>query len=162
MARKIENLTISKSNRDNSKTFQIKEMSVNRADKWANTALLAMLRGGVDVGNVNFGLIMDTLGKSGAPKVDPMGGMLELARISIAGLGNVTDVVGQELLDQLVNECVKVVTSNGSVRDLIMPDINNPDDETEGDIEELSTLWELRKTAFTLHIDFLADGSSQI
>ena len=48
-------------------------MPVTRADKWANTALLAMLRGGVDVGGVNFGLIADTMKNDGAPKIDPNG-----------------------------------------------------------------------------------------
>lgn len=162
MARKVEVVTISSKGRDSGKSFQIKEMAVNRADKWANTALLAMLRGGVDVGNIDFNLVMNTLSKSDAPKVDPMGGMLELARISIAGLGNVTDTVGQELLDQLVNECVKIIPNGGSARSLIMPNPDDPDDETEGDIEEISTLWELRKASFMLHIGFLAEGSSQI
>ena len=112
-----------------------------------------MLRGGVDVGNVNFGLIADTMGVGDAPKIDPMGGMLELARITIAGLGNVTETVGQELLDQLINDCVQVISSGGVVRQML-----SIDDE----IEDLKTLWMLRKESFLLHIDFLADGSSQI
>lgn len=151
MARKTKTITL-ESGRDKGKSFLITEMPVTRADKWANTALLAMLRGGVDVGGVNFGLIADTLGSSDAPKIDPMGGMLELARVSIAGLGNVTEVVGQELLDQLIHDCVKVIPSGGNPRDLL-----SIDDE----IEDLKTLWVLRKESFLLHIDFLADGSSQ-
>lgn len=151
MARKTKTITL-ESGRDAGKSFLITEMPVTRADKWANTALLAMLRGGVDVGGVNFGLIADTLGSSDAPKIDPMGGMLELARVSIAGLGNVTEVVGQELLDQLIHDCVKAIPSGGSPRDLL-----SIDDE----IEDLKTLWVLRKESFLLHIDFLADGSSQ-
>lgn len=152
MARKTKTITL-ESGRDSGKSFLITEMPVTRADKWANTALLAMLRGGVDVGGVNFGLIADTLQKSDtdAPKIDPMGGMLELARVSIAGLGNVTEHVGQELLDQLIHDCVKAIPSGGSPRDLL-----SIDDE----IEDLKTLWVLRKESFLLHIDFLADGSS--
>ena len=160
MARKKQTVTIDFKGRDHGKSFQITEMSVNRADKWANTALLAMMRGGVDVGGVDFSLIMNTLDSGDTPKVDVTGGMLELARVSIAGLGNVTEVVGQELLDQLINDCVKIIPTGGSPRTLIMPNPDDPDDETEGDVEELKTLWELRKTAFALHVSFLADGSS--
>ena len=151
MARKTKTLVI-ESGRDKGKSFLITEMPVTRADKWANTALLAMLRGGVDVGNVNFGLIADTIGVGDAPKIDPMGGMLELARITIAGLGNVTETVGQELLDQLINDCAQVISSGGVVRQML-----SIDDE----IEDLKTLWMLRKESLLLHIDFLADGSSQ-
>ena len=151
MARKTKTLVI-ESGRDQGKSFLITEMPVTRADKWANTALLAMLRGGVDVGNVNFGLIADTIGVGDAPKIDPMGGMLELARITIAGLGNVTETVGQELLDQLINDCAQVISSGGVVRQML-----SIDDE----IEDLKTLWMLRKESFLLHIDFLAEGSSQ-
>lgn len=151
MARKTKTLVI-ESGRDQGKSFLITEMPVTRADKWANTALLAMLRGGVDVGNVNFGLIADTIGVGDAPKIDPMGGMLELARITIAGLGNVTETVGQELLDQLINDCAQVISSGGVVRQML-----SIDDE----IEDLKTLWMLRKESLLLHIDFLADGSSQ-
>ena len=148
MARKTKDVTI-ENGRDAGKTFRITEMPVTKADKWANTALLAMMRGGVDVGNVNFGAIKSTIT---GDNVDPMGGMLELARISIAGLGNVTDEVGQELLDQLIDDCVKVVASSGTLRDLL-----NVDDE----IQDLKTLWTLRKESFLIHISFLAEGSSQ-
>lgn len=151
MARKTKTITLEKG-RDKGKSFLITEMPVTRADKWANTALLAMLRGGVDVGSVNFGLIADTIGVGDAPKIDPMGGMLELARITIAGLGNVTETVGQELLDQLINDCAQVISSGGVVRQML-----SIDDE----IEDLKTLWMLRKESLLLHIDFLADGSSQ-
>lgn len=151
MARKTKTVVI-ESGRDNGKSFLVTEMPVTKADKWANTALLAMMRGGVDVGGVNFDLIGNTLMPSDAPKIDVSGGMLELARISIAGLGNVTETVGQSLLDQLIDDCVQVVPTGGAARPML-----SIDDE----IEDLKTLWTLRKEAFILHIDFLADGSSQ-
>jgi hypothetical protein len=119
MARKIKDVTIDVG-RDAGKTFRITEMPVTKADKWANTALLAML---------------------------------ELARVVIAGLGNVTETVGQDLLDQLINECVQALPSGGSVRPFL-----SVDDE----IEDVKTLWILRKESFLLHIDFLAEGSSLI
>lgn len=151
MARKTKTVVI-ESGRDNGKSFLVTEMPVTKADKWANTALLAMMRGGVDVGGVNFDLIGNTLMPSDAPKIDVSGGMLELARISIAGLGNVTETVGQSLLDQLIEDCVQVVPTGGAARPMLSID---------NEIEDLKTLWTLRKEAFILHIDFLADGSSQ-
>lgn len=151
MARKTKTVVI-ESGRDQGKSFLVTEMPVTKADKWANTALLAMMRGGVDVGGVNFDLIGNALMPSDAPKIDVSGGMLELARISIAGLGNVTEAVGQSLLDQLIEDCVQVVPTGGAARPML-----SIDDE----IEDLKTLWTLRKEAFILHIDFLADGSSQ-
>ncbi len=161
MARKTKTVAI-ESGRDNGKSFLVTEMPVTKADKWANTALLAMMRGGVDVGGVNFDLIANTLMDQkkelpsgevvSVPKIDVSGGMLELARISIAGLGNVTETVGQSLLDQLIEDCVQVVPTGGAARPML-----SIDDE----IEDLKTLWTLRKEAFILHIDFLADGSSQ-
>lgn len=147
MARKTKVVPI-ESGRDQGKSFLITEKPVTQGDKWANRALLAMMRGGVDVGGVDFYGIRDAMtGQS----IDPTGGMLELARISIAGLGNVTEQVGQELLDELL-DCVQVIPSGGSARSML-----SIDDE----IEDLKTLWTLRKAAFLLHIDFLAEGSSQ-
>lgn len=148
MARKTKVVTID-SGRDQGKSFLITEMAVTAADKWANKALLAMMRGGVDVGNINFSSIQATIT---GQNIDPMGGMLEIARISIAGLGNVTEEVGQELLDQLINDCVQVIPTGGSARQML-----SIDDE----IECPKTLWKLRKESFLLHIDFLAEGSSQ-
>lgn len=148
MARKTKVVTI-ESGRDQGKSFLITEMAVTKADKWANRALLAMMRGGVDVGNINFSSIQATIT---GQDIDPMGGMLEIARISIAGLGNVTEEVGQELLDQLINDCVQVIPTGGSARQML-----SIDDE----IECPKTLWKLRKESFLLHIDFLAEGSSQ-
>lgn len=151
MARKTKTVVI-ESGRDEGKSFLVTEMPVTKADKWANSALLAMMRGGVDVGGVNFELIGNTLMPSDAPKIDVSGGMLELARISIAGLGNVTETVGQALLDQLIDDCIQIIPTGGSARPML-----SVDDE----IEDLKTLWTLRKEAFILHIDFLAEGSSQ-
>lgn len=151
MARKTKTVVI-ESGRDQGKSFLVTEMPVTKADKWANSALLAMMRGGVDVGGVNFELIGNTLMPSDAPKIDVSGGMLELARISIAGLGNVTETVGQALLDQLIDDCIQIIPTGGSARPML-----SVDDE----IEDLKTLWTLRKEAFILHIDFLAEGSSQ-
>lgn len=137
MARKVKDLTIDKG-RDEGKTFRITEMSVIDADNWANRALLAMLRGGVDVGNIDFNT------------VDTAGGMLELAKVAIAGLGNMQEQIATDLLNELLG-CAKIVPSGGTPRDILI----------ESDIEDIATLWKIRKEALMIHIDFLTAGSSQ-
>lgn len=137
MARKTKDLVIA-SGRDKGKTFVITEMSVIDADRWANRALLAMMRGGVDVGNVDFS------------NVDSAGGMLELVKVAITGLGNMEEVIAVDLLNELL-DCAKFVPSSGTPREIII----------ESDIESMATLWSIRKEALMIHIDFLTVDSSQ-
>ena len=137
MARKTKDLVIA-DGRDKGKTFVITEMSVIDADNWANRALLAMLRGGVDVGNLDFS------------NVNTSGGMLELARVVIAGLGNMQEQIATDLLNELL-DCARIVPSGGTPRDILL----------DPDIESIKTLWQIRKEALMIHIDFLTDGSSQ-
>ena len=137
MARKTKDLVIA-DGRDKGKTFVITEMSVIDADNWANRALLAMLRGGVDVGNLDFS------------NVNTSGGMLELARVVIAGLGNMQEQIATDLLNELL-DCARIVPSGGTARDILL----------DSDIESIKTLWQIRKEALMIHIDFLTDGSSQ-
>ena len=140
MARKTKDLVIA-DGRDKGKTFVITEMSVIDADNWANRALLAMLRGGVDVGNLDFS------------NVNTSGGMLELARVVIAGLGNMQEQIATDLLNELL-DCARIVNADGSTREILMDEINC-------EIESIKTLWQIRKEALMIHIDFLTDGSSQ-
>lgn len=56
------------------------------------------------------------------------------------------------LLTELVNRCVKFVPSEGMTRSL---DIKNAND-----VQDLKTLWVLRKEAFNLHVDFFAQDES--
>ena len=137
MARKKKDLVIA-DGRDKGKTFVITEMSVIDADNWANRALLAMIRGGVDVGNLDFS------------NINTSGGMLELARVVIAGLGNMQEKIATDLLNELL-DCARIVPSGGTPRDILL----------DSDIESIKTLWQIRKEALMIHIDFLTDGSSQ-
>ena len=137
MARKTKDLVIA-DGRDKGKTFVITEMSVIDADNWANRALLAMLRGGVDVGNLDFS------------NINTSGGMLELARVVIAGLGNMQEGIATDLLNELL-DCAKIVPSGRTPRDILL----------DSDIESIKTLWQIRKEALMIHIDFLTDDSSQ-
>lgn len=135
MARKTKAVTID-SGRDAGKTFQITEMPLLQADRWAQQALFALAKSGID--------------SPGA--IDPSEGMLGMARFALQALGNIDPVIGNELMNELLT-CIEIIPSGGVPRELVLNDDG-------GDIEDLKTLFTLRKEALILHLDFLTDGSS--
>ena len=151
MARKTKTLVID-SGRDQGKSFLITEMPVTRADKWANKALCNLLKAGIDPKAVNVNLLINTIDPSQEVKIDKMGGMLELATLLGRAVGGIPYEILQDLKDELIDECVQIIPSGGSPRQFL-----SIDDE----LESLLTLESLRKEALLIHIDFLADGSSQ-
>ena len=151
MARKTKTLVI-ESGRDQGKSFLITEMPVTRADKWANKALCNLLKAGIDPKAVNVNLLINTIDPNQEVKIDRMGGMLELATLLGRAVGGIPYEILQDLKDELIDECVQIIPSGGTPRQFI-----NIDDE----LESLLTLENLRKEALLIHIDFLADGSSQ-
>lgn len=118
--------------RDADKRFLVTEMPLLKADKWAQRALFALASGGVDAGTL-----------------DLSGGMLEMAKFAFAAIGNIDPQVGGDLLDELL-ECVQIIPSGGNPRDF----------DVETEIQDLKTLYLLRKEALFLHIDFLTQGNS--
>ena len=151
MARKTKTLVI-ESGRDQGKSFLITEMPVTRADKWANKALCNLLKAGIDPKAVNVNLLINTIDPNQEVKIDRMGGMLELATLLGRAVGGIPYETLQDLKDELIDECVQIIPSGGSPRQFL-----SIDDE----LESLFTLESLRKEALLIHIDFLADGSSQ-
>lgn len=151
MARKTKTLVI-ESGRDQGKSFLITEMPVTRADKWANKALCNLLKAGIDPKTVNVNLLINTIDPNQEVKIDRMGGMLELATLLGRAVGGIPYEILQDLKDELIDECVQIIPSGGSPRQFL-----SIDDE----LESLLTLESLRKEALLIHIDFLADGSSQ-
>lgn len=131
MARKTKTIHID-TGRDKGKTFLITEMPIMQADKWAQRALFALAGSGIDTAGIN-----------------PSGGMLEMAKLAIGVISKIDPQIGGELLDELLT-CVQIVPSGGLARSL----------DIESDIEDLKTLFELRKAALLVHIDFLTDGNS--
>lgn len=131
MARKTKDITI-ESGRDAGKTFRITEMPILQADKWAQRALFAIARAGVDTSSINMS-----------------GGMLEMARLALDVVGKIDPEVGGDLLDELLS-CVQIIPTGGVPRSLVM----------DSDIEDIKTLFVLRKEVLALHIDFLKSGNS--
>ena len=141
---KEKTLTINNpKSRDNGKTYLITEMNILDIDEWAIRVGCAMARGGLDVRGMNLqnGLSTETIS-----------GILELLNIGIQGFGNMPPDEVLTLLTELVNRCVKSVPSEGMTRSL---DIKNAND-----VQDLKTLWVLRKEAFNLHVDFFAQDES--
>ncbi|AOA58328.1 hypothetical protein [Acinetobacter larvae] len=132
MARKEKVVKIEKG-RDVGKSFLITEMPIMKADQWAMRALFALAKGGTDIDGI-----------------DPSGGMLEMAKVATSAIKGLNSDEGIELLNELL-ECIKIVPSGGVSRDVLWDD----------DVEDISTLFVLRKEALMLHIDFLTSGSSQ-
>lgn len=120
------------SGRDEGKKFLVTEMPLLKADRWAQRALLALAGGGVD-----------------ATSLDMNGGMLEMAKFAFKSIGGIDPETGAALLDELL-ECVQIVPSGGTPREI----------EFDSDIEDLQTLWVLRKESLFLHTSFLTPGNS--
>lgn len=131
MARKTKDITID-SGRDAGKSFRITEMPILQADKWAQRAIFAIARAGADTSSINMN-----------------GGMLEMARLALDVVGKIDPEVGGDLLDELLS-CVQIIPTGGVPRSLVI----------DSDIEDIKTLFVLRKEVLALHIDFLKSGNS--
>ncbi|MDG6310301.1 hypothetical protein P9Z71_08725 [Glaesserella parasuis] len=132
MALKTKKITIEKG-RDAGITFKITEMPIAKADKWATKVLLALMSGGFQVPNANEG-------------------MLGIARVALSALREIPEEKALPLLDELM-DCVEIVTESGATSAV---------DLSLGDVQDITTLWLLRKEALSLHIDFLGQGLTPI
>lgn len=134
MARKTKTVTMD-SGRDAGKTFLITEMPLLQADRWAQQALFALARSGIET-----------------QQFDEDEGMLGMAKVALNAISYIDPLVGNELMNELLT-CVQIVPSGGVARVLIF-------DDDSGDIEDVKTLFMLRKEALLIHLDFLTAGSS--
>lgn len=128
--RRVKHVTIqgaSPEDRDKGKIFLITEMPAAKAEEWAMRALLAVTRGGLDIG--------DAEGQ----------GMAGIARLGLQSLTKLSFEDLKPLVDEMF-ECV-----------VICPDKRNlgvSRSLREDDIEEVSTRLQLRAEIFTLHTGF--------
>lgn len=126
MTLKTKTITIEQG-RDAGTTFKITEMPIAKADSWATRALLAFTGGGIDVPEASEGI-------------------LGIARAALGTLKHISEEKFLELSNELLSNCVQIITESGHERPL---DLNI------GDVRDLTTLWLLRKEALMLHVDFL-------
>lgn len=134
MARKQITFTAT-AKRDEGKEFLITEMPAAQAEDWAMRALMAAIRSGADLGDI-----------------EPGAGMAGIATIAAKSLGVIDVATARELRDELF-ECVKFVGKSPSGKNVYRA--MQPDD-----IEEVATLLELRKAVLFLHIDFFTDETA--
>lgn len=119
--------------RDEGKQFLLTEMPVYKAEKWAARALLVVSRG---------------LGKEA--DADTAQGFAGLSKMNWAELASVRWEDAEPLMDEMM-ACVKVKLPSGGARQLY------PDSD---DIEEVSTLFKLRKAILKLHFGFFKDAGA--
>src|SRR6185503_17886066 len=122
-------------NRDRNKVFVLTEMPAMQGEKWATRMLLALARSGADLGEISA---------------------LGMAGLAIAGIQAMPAIDfrdAEPLMDEMLG-CVKVKTSSGLIRAL-----HQPGDDGD-DIQELTTLLELRKRILELHTRFFMKGTS--
>jgi hypothetical protein len=137
VARKTEIINVTSDGRDKGKQFIITEMPALRAERWAFRALLALAHSGVQL-----------------PEGAADGGMAVLASAGLQALNSLDFEEARPLLDEMWS-CVQIV-----------PDPKNPNiirplviREADGDdIEELTTIFQLRERIFRLHTDFFFKG----
>lgn len=127
--RKTKEFVVTTPGRDLGKKYLITEMPCTKAEKWALRALLALQKMGI-----NF---------------DPLMGMAGIASVAVDHVVNPVkstlefyDI--EPLLDEML-ECVQYVHPGVAPRKLIIDG---------GDVEEVTTLLELRREVLMLHVNF--------
>jgi hypothetical protein len=117
--------------------YIITEMPALKAERWALRALLALAHAGVEL----------PAGAEGA-------GMQAIAHAGLKALHSLSFEDAQPLLDEMWS-CVEVIPDPkrpNIIRKLVM-------NEMEGDdIQEISTIWQIRQRVFQLHTEFFFRG----
>lgn len=135
MARKTKTVIISAAGRDQGKHFLLTEMSAVRAESWGLRALLALAHGGVDI-----------------PEGFMDAGIAGMAVMGVEALGRLRYEDAAPLLDEMLAQ-VQIIPDPVGNRALVTRPLM-----AEEDIEEITTLVQLRKEIIGLHIDFFTDA----
>jgi len=128
MARNTIDYIVTDEGRDCGKKFKITEMDAFKGEKWAMRALLALMGERVDL-----------------PKGFEKKGMSGIAEIGLKMFSSLKWETAEPLIDEMMT-CVQY-----------MPDPGNPlivRALFPGDIEEIGTLFTLRKEVLNLHVGF--------
>lgn len=143
MSRKemIYEVPAAEGNRDAGKRFLIVEMPATQAEKWAMRAILALMRGNADIGDVK-----------------PGEGMAGLASAGLDKLASLDWETVQPLYDELLMCCYALPKPNSNqVRVQLTPV------QADTQVEEMTTLMRLRAEALGLHVGFsLGDALSTL
>lgn len=133
MARKTKTVIITNENRDKGKAYFLTEMPVAKAEKWAARALLAIAK------------------VAGAGTPDAIDGVGGLAGLSLSDLAQVNWELAEPLMDEMMG-CVRFQPNSAD------PGVTRALIENADDIEEVSTMFTLRKEILALHFGFFANA----
>ncbi|WP_233234493.1 hypothetical protein [Bordetella sp. LUAb4] len=131
--RKTVTITIDADGRDKGKIFVATELSAYESEEWATRALFAMMNAGVEI-----------------PDDIAAAGLAGVAALSLQSLSRVSYEQARPLLDKMLT-CIQIQPSPRVLRALV-----------DGDIEEVSTLFRLRKEVLDLHLSFFTDAAPSI
>jgi hypothetical protein len=127
--RKQAIVTIDARGRDKGKTFLLTELPTADSEEWAGRALFALMNAGVDI-----------------PENIAEAGLAGLMAMGVKAITKLPFEMAKPLLDKMM-ECVQIQPSPTVIRPLI-----------SDDIEEVSTMFKLRKEIWNLHTDFFTDA----
>lgn len=131
--RKTVTITIDAEGRDKGKIFVLTELSAYESEEWATRALFAMMNAGVEI-----------------PDDIAAAGLAGVAALSLQSLSRVSYEQARPLLDKML-ECIQIQPSPRVLRALV-----------SGDIEEVATLFRLRKEVLDLHLSFFTAAAPSI
>jgi hypothetical protein len=114
--------------RDINKRFKITEMPAMKAEKWAARFFLALAKSGIDI-----------------PPDIVSQGMAGVAIVALRTLGGVEFTAAEPLMDEMF-QCVSIYLPNN--------DMMTRPPTGQDDIEEVQTIYELRKEVIELHLGF--------
>jgi hypothetical protein len=127
MARQQVVVTIEREGRDQGKQFEITEMSAFQAEWWAARLLMALARGNVDVPEGFFNM-----------------GWQAIAVLGIKGIAGLQENEARPLLNEMM-ACVRRMRGTAAPQPYAL---------IEDDIEDVSTLFQLREAWMNLHLGF--------
>jgi hypothetical protein len=129
---------VATADRDNGKRFKITELPAMQAEKWAAKFFLAMAKSGIDI-----------------PSDIAQQGMAGVAVVALRSLGGVDWSLAEPLLDEMFR-CVQIYLPGGNGTQTRPP-------TAQDDIEEIKTIWDLRKEVLELHLGFsIAESLSKL
>lgn len=132
MARKVITHKIKTEGRDKNKLFLLTEMSASKAEWWAIRVFMGLMSANVEIPP---GLLTNL-------------GMAALAEFGMRALSGLKPETLRPLLDEMM-ECVQIIP------DPKVLNVHRPLIEEPADVEEILTLFELRKEVWTMHTGFL-------
>lgn len=156
--RKTIDVTISAEGRDKGKTFRLTELPAAQGEDWAAYALNAMARAGTPLpedvqqaGMAAIGAMVFAKLNGGEAEVTPEEQAARNAAIGgvvVRLLAGISWYDLKHLMDQMLG-CIQALPPSNTPRPLI-----SGRTDTADDIEEVSTLWQLRGEVLSLHLGF--------